>query len=460
VKSFRGTIIFAVIVAAVAGYTYWDYKNSQKAEERKAEAEKLVPIQESEIASIRLTHKGETLELKKDGSKWKVTAPVEDLGDAGAIRAYIDTIAAEKGQVIKSEGVQWKDYFLDPPGATLILKKADGGEIKVEIGSNASFDGQHFLRMGDSVYIGSAVWARIMEKPVGQVRDKTIFRVDTEPTAIEIRNQSKDLKEKVKLNRQGALWKVDGLVDELVDPVKVRKFVDDLRQLRADDFAPESKSDRKTLTKYKIQPADRSVKVHYEVDGKPGVFTMDIGAAVDGSHYAVTSDSEAVFKLGTAAADKFQVTSATFRQTHPLTFAKNEVSQIHVDVNKTQLRLKKIETGGWSIDGQQEGKEVQPGKVDDLLDKMTKLATKDFPKSAKGLDSPKGRIRLSRADGAPILELAWGEEYVIPYGPLKGENLYFARSSLAKDIVGISSFDIKELPVLELVKSVPVSEKK
>src|SRR5262245_15001937 len=143
-------IAVALAVAGVLALGMVLALRKQDREERQQRAEARLPLfDDRQVTGLTLQTRRGAWRVAREGSEWRVVAPVEDAADPKAVEAVI-------GAARKSRGLQTIDapealaaYGLGPPGATLTLEGGRGPPPSV----------------GEVAPTGDAIFARVEGRP-------------------------------------------------------------------------------------------------------------------------------------------------------------------------------------------------------------------------------------------------------------------------------------------------------
>jgi hypothetical protein len=180
-RGFKSTVALLIVLGGLGAYIYFV---ASKAEDTGSKNEKMFPgvIADSiEELSVR-SESNETTSLKKQDTKWTMTAPVaaraSDM-DASAITSGIAGL--EIIRVVEENPTDVKDYGLDKPQIEVTFKSADGKPSgTLAIGAKTATGATLYARKNDEkrvVLIGEFNEATF-NKGTFDLRDKAIMTVD------------------------------------------------------------------------------------------------------------------------------------------------------------------------------------------------------------------------------------------------------------------------------------------
>jgi hypothetical protein len=205
------TWILIAALAVVAGYFFLvDEKDRARNVTERAQGAKLFPYRAEEVDGFVLVNpKGERIEVARDGSGWKIVAPVETRGAGPEISSFV----AQLVPGIRSSELQnvrnVADYGLEKPFATVIMRRSGGASSDTLLVGDATPAGSKcYVRLGSSpnVLLSSEITRNLMNKGLFHLRDKNFLPegyggID----AVEIRSTSK----RIRLVNEAGMWRLE-----------------------------------------------------------------------------------------------------------------------------------------------------------------------------------------------------------------------------------------------------------
>ena len=123
-KSFRGTIIFTLIVVGAGLYSYFEVFKKENEEAAKKEINsQIYKLKIEEISRIELTIGDHLVVLQKTGELWSLEKPIADKADQTQVKNFLDTVLREKTSSVVEEGdkINLKTFGLEKPEFRLKL---------------------------------------------------------------------------------------------------------------------------------------------------------------------------------------------------------------------------------------------------------------------------------------------------------------------------------------------------
>lgn len=446
-KSFKGTYIFAALVAGVVIYAYvFEFKKGEEEEKQKEQSARLFVVEQDKIDAVTVSSKGGSLDLKKVGQGWKIFLPAEDYADIYAVNSLLSVIATEKSDDTVAEGAEAdpKVFGLSEPLGTIKFQAGDQSGALVVSQESAIGGKRYAMREGESKIL------LVGYGPEGQVNKTSLdFRskravnipfTDVESLSIEGRLASR--RSRVQLKKVDGNWNLLHPVEVQADNGSVASYLTQLEGLSANTIVSDKSTDASELKKRLLS----SPTILVDVQSKDGrTFRIEVGAPKDSKTHVRVSDRTALLEFPQAATDALVKEADDFRDRKaPFKFDKAAVSQIHVQSSLAQYQILKGPKG-WSLETPVP-KVLAEEQLEALLVGLSNLEVKHYLGGGAGakLDPARGEVVLKDASANVLLSLKWSDD---PRNP----GLYFARSSLSQELLHVESSRVSILPMQTLV---------
>ncbi|MDX9732170.1 MAG: DUF4340 domain-containing protein, partial [Bdellovibrionales bacterium] len=405
-KQFPTTLVFMVVVAAFATWTYFSqYKGRIASDKAKEEASAVLAVSNSAVTGIEISvAAGENrperkTRLEKQDGTWRVLEPFTDLGDGPSIETFLTTVAAEKSKdtVVEAKDgdaeIAWATYGLDKPSLVAILKSQKDTEAesqrKIEIGSVKAYDGSLYVRFDGAsrVVLANSTLEAALMKDARDLRDKRFFPGEhPEFETVEILASGGPA---VRLEKKEGLWVETGAAASAwpLDQGAVTSFVQSVSNLRGNDIWAEDKNDAIVMKGRKLDRPGLTVRL-----GAVGGARYEMKLAALGKDESVTagigSARPVVFSVYKAQIESLTKKIEDFRDLkHPFRFNVADVEAIELERSKDDagLPVLKKKDGQWVIDpmdqrftvtGDDSDPEVDSIEVDRLLRELSELSAK------------------------------------------------------------------------------------
>jgi hypothetical protein len=269
---------------------------------------------------------GTTVEVDRDGDKWKITKPGNYLANPTAVRQLLSALLEVKvADFIADAPGSVSQYGLEKPHLTLTVYGKGGVQESLLFGFKQSEQGKDgiYVRRGEStpVYTVHEWVLGAVDKSALDLRDKTVFNFD--PASV----QSAELTvgaEKFALRRAaGGKWNVaEGASIAPADVAVVERLLDEIRDLRGVSIIADPMPSPKPFG----LDAPQIVVTLSGKDGKPigtikfSRISVKPAAPAPGEkpearveYYATSTAGTAVYSISDFSYSQFNKTAAVFR---------------------------------------------------------------------------------------------------------------------------------------------------
>ncbi len=183
---FRGLIIAACVLCALAIALYWSSRHKPSAENA-APAANNPPILKTDtqaITAITLKTKGaEPITLEKSAGNWRITAPAQYNADQETVAQMLSTLSALDSQrLIENNAVNLQQYGLKDPSFELDFTGKDNKTQSVSFGdATPTGDAVYAMAGGDpKVFTTASYNQSSLKKTLNDLRDKRLLPVNSD----------------------------------------------------------------------------------------------------------------------------------------------------------------------------------------------------------------------------------------------------------------------------------------
>lgn len=416
----RRLMIAALLLVGLSGALWWS--NQQEAGKDKTSSPddppKILQIPQDQIAKIEIRRLGADPVILVKGDAWKIQAPRELPADADAVNAMVSALAVlPSDRLVDDKVSDFKPYGLQTPILTIIVTRKDGKS--------------HTLHIGDDAPSGSATYARVdgeqrlftiasftktaLEKTWRDLRDKQLLPFDSEKlTRVELAGKGAP----IEFGKNNAnAWTI-------LKP----------RALRADNFAAEElvrklKDAKMEVTNDTEEEATWPAKFAAatpvgiaKVTDQKGTLQLEVRKGKENDYYAKSSALEGVFKTTAETGEALAKGLDDYRNRKLFEFGFNQPDHVEVKQDGATYLFAKSGT-----EWKRNGKTVDPGAVQQVVDKLRDLTALKFADSAAG---------------APVAEYTVGKEKVIV---TKQGDTYFARRENEAEVSILDGKSVNEI---------------
>jgi hypothetical protein len=268
----RHTLIYAVILAAVAGYySYFEVFRPHQKQQADQVARKVFQFAVDEVNALEILPRGKPpVRLAKE-ARWQITEPfkadVDETSLNGMLNA-LETLQRDRQVVENSEDI--KVFGLQEPALTLRFKSRDAWH-ELLIGDQNPVGDAFYAKTGErpSVFLMARGNWSIFDKGAKDLRRRQLFTFEPQTvTAIEIAWQGGEHFTVTKDDT--GVWRAPDQADKAIKRSKVDHVLDQIHWLRARDFLAEDTADIKP---WGLDPPYVSVKLRLK-EGQDAILQL------------------------------------------------------------------------------------------------------------------------------------------------------------------------------------------
>ena len=439
-RPFQPTIIATVVVAALAAFSIYDYKkNGEISNDTKAGEQKtLFKLVKEDVQKIVLTRPAEGVELVRVGQEWRVTKPLEDLAETGAIESFLYLALAQKGKVFRGpdDGTpNWAEFGLDPGLGSIELQGRDEA-IKVLVSSKNAFDGSYYLRLNDEVLLGDRGMAQIADRQANSFRSRRLWRKDDVPIqSVEVELDYLGVKKKMKLTVEASQWKLTPAVAFPLDHERIDHWVKRMQNLIPSEIVKDEITEE-TKKEFLLSKPSMIVKLNFGDQGGES-WTLTVGQDRAEEVFVYTDVRPTIYKSGTAALRQIRAGPEFFRDGRaPFKFEMEKVTQVEVSQPQFNHLFKK-DVNDWAFAGDDKTVKVDPEKLKGFFQNLGTLEAHEFVTGRPAGFKPTHRAVLKDAQGKVVYEVSWGGAHKSSLPQNQGIPLQLVKASLSDSLVAV-----------------------
>lgn len=433
----KKTILVAVIFAALLGLYLWDQGRIQKETAAQEEQKRLVTAAKADITGVSVEREGGKLQLRKEGGRWLMSAPVEARAGDSAVDGLVAQIdQAQRNEPFEVTEARLAEFGLAKPAARLEVKAAAKNyAAQIDIGAETPDGTQVYARSGGmgSIFTIPASVRQQLTRPAAELRDKRLVPADlSNAIAFEINDSSRTLA----AGKQGEAWTLTAPEKLKGDADQIRQFLGGLNSAEASDFLDTPSLNLASLGldpprwRGRFTVADEGTTRTYELTvGDPVTSgSTELYAKCDADKYSVIARGQLVAKI--------HPTVTTLRDKSLFTLKSPDVGWITISLRGNPLYLERDSAGLWRIHGDPDTP-VDQGKVSQVLAQLLALEATKFYKpdetpgvEAMGLVRPTLLVRVANRDRTTTESLETGAKP-------EGEEFVWGRMIDTDQVVGI-----------------------
>lgn len=371
--SSRNLIAAIILLAALSGAVWWAQKHPTKpADANTPPVTKLVDIPESSVKQVDIAAKGQPeLVLKRQGGKWKITAPKPAGADQDAVATMLATLSPLNADSLVTDATgNAAQYGLVPPPLTVKVYQKNGKTHTLNFGNDVAVGSLAYVRLGsdNKIYAVAGSNKSAFDKKEVDLRDKRLLTFDSaKVTSVDITNP-KGTVEFAK-NNEGN-WQIVKPQPMRADAFAVDDLVRKLGDAKMDLSSPSA------LPQAQSAYIDGTPVGTAKVTDASGTQTLDV-RKMKNDYYAKSSIIPGAYKINSDLATDLEKTAADFRNKKLFDFGFSDPTKIVFTQNgKTRTYVRS------GTDWKEGGKTLDPGSVQSLIDKLRDLTATGFPQQA------------------------------------------------------------------------------
>jgi hypothetical protein len=427
----KGLLIALVLLAGFGGAAVWVYKHPASDDSKKTSegSVKLLTISDDQFQGIKISKvSGETLDLKKEGGKWRMLAPQTlslDQDTMASMQSTLSGLTSE--QLIEPNATDLKAFGLDRPTLDVSVTRKDGKTDRVLIGDDTPTGSGAYAKLaGDNrVFTVTSMVKSTLDKRPDDLRDKRLLTFDGDKLS-RVDLMAKGAPVEFGKNGQGE-WSIvkprpmraDGsAVDGLVAKLKDAKM--DVTML-TDDAAKKFANGTKVAT---VTMTDAG-----------GAQTLEVRRDAEKNVYAKSSVVDGIYKTSVDLGDALDKSVDDFRNKKLFDFGFSDPQK--VDVKGASY----VKDGDkWK----QNGKPMDNSTVQNLIDKLRDLSATKFAEAGGGspvFDATVLSNSGKRTEKVTITKQ--GDQY---FAQREGEPSIYVLDGKAVEDLQKAAADVKEAP--------------
>lgn len=404
--SLRGTLVLALIFAALAGYLYF-VELPRKTDDDETSA--LLRLDEASVSRIELEHPGRKVVLQKQDGAWQMLEPVAAPADQRSVENLIGAVGEARVKRTLEEAEELAVYGLDVPSATIRLEAGGESLGVIEVGRNAPVGGSVYVQRDDdgAVMLTDASFATRIDQQAADLRDKTILpfeRGDVSWISIAAGADAAPLR----MERDGDGWRITAPAAHAADRSAVSGLLSTLEALRAVDFLDEEGAD---LGRFGLDAPRRTLTLGLD-DGEP--LELRVGNEVEGKLRVQTNRRPTVYTVASWVADSVDKRPEHFRDKTVASFAPDTAAKVRITVPEGESLELSRTSDTWSAVGRDAA--VDATAIAELLRVLSRLEgfeiAAELPPggdlSPFGLAPPRRTLRVSDAGGEQLAAVSIG----------------------------------------------------
>ena len=422
----KGLLIGVALLAVLGGLVFWSNKSQAAKEKAPTDTStKLLNIPDDQFQQIQVKKlTGETITLKRDNGKWRMTEPKDlpaDQDSVSSMTSSLGSLTADK--VIEDKAGDLQQYGLATPTLDVQVLRKDGKTDHLLIGDDTlTGSGAYAKLAGDSKVVTISSFTKTsLDKRPDDLRDKRLMSFDSDKlTRVELTAKGAPMEFGKNAQNEWAIVKprplradgsaVDGLITKLKD-VKM-----DLTETDA-------------LKKYAEAPKVATATV----TDASGTQTIEVHKDKDKNVFAKSSAVEGIYKVNADVADAMDKGLDDFRNKKLFDFGFSDPGKIDLKGVSYTKDGDKWKSGSKTMDNT---------TVQTLIDKLRDLAATKF--ADKGGGDPVFETTVTSNSGKRVEKVLISKQGTQYFAQREGEPSIYELDGKAVDDLTKAAADVKE----------------
>lgn len=458
-KSFKGTLILAVIVAGIGGFAFFEYKKANQEKEAERTARHLIKnLQVTDVAEVRHVSEAINFTVKAEAGKWMMELPQEDVADTESVESLIRGIAVSDVEEVGSESPDWAKYGLDKPVNEIFFKYKNGKEDKIAVGRIRSFDQGFYLRLNDgkNFLVAPRSFDSFVAKSAKDLRSRKFQMPDAAWGKIQLISKKKDRLANFGFELVGGKWQSTRLKSMRLNEDAIMNFRRAIEDVKGDDIVTVDNTDAKRKDLGLGRP---ELTIDIEAIAAPDSKTANkvqllISSEKDGNVHFTSNLNRAIYKTAVRNVEALFKIEDDFRdRKFPFEFEPAKVTKVKLVDAKGQSKGSFRKDGiSWVSDVAPEaGKVIKQAALEEFVKAIASLDIRDFSNKSPGSDL-KSEISLLDAADQPVIKLNFGRPYKV-----KDDEFYVVKASTSADTFGVRRGTFDELLNREFFEAAPAA---
>ena len=366
-----GLIVAIVVLGGLTGTLYWS-NHHKPAESTEASADtppKILAVKEADISRFDLKKNGvdQVAGERNSSGQWRITSPTTLPADQSAVSSLLGTFSSLNSQrLVEEKAGNLASYGLNAPKLEFDLSEKDNKTQKLLLGDVTPTGNGIYAKLdGDArIFIMPSFDKTSIDKTANDLRDKRLLTLDPDKIS---QVDLVEKKQEIAFDRNKDEWQivkprplradgsqVDELVRALTDAKMELNVLDDPKKI-ASAFASATPVATAKLT---AESGTQELQVRKNKD----------------DYYAKSSAVEGTYKVASTLGQALDKNLDDFRNKKLFSLGSEEPNKIEIRDGTKSYFLTRSGEDWWSGNA----KKMDPGTVQDLIDKIRDLSASKF----------------------------------------------------------------------------------
>jgi hypothetical protein len=410
----RKILLLTFLVAILFAFIFLFERKMPTTSEAQQKNDLVWELPEDQVELVRTEHAGAVVELKKNGTGWRITKPEPYPADSTAA----EDLASQLAKLRRAGGeapaeARAEDYGLTTPTAKATLGWKDPENAArhftrtLEFGVDIPGTDAAAARVAGTTHVlfVSARLAAAARKGPDDFKSKEVFGGSAADAARVDIDRGRG---RVSLAKKNGAWWLSQPVVDLADGDFSSRFVDELLGLRALEFVSAGDSAKANLATFGLLPPLYRVTIS-DGNGKTSV-TVEFGATRSDGNSVYARRETQVFTVPSTVAEDLSKEAVVFREPRLVRFERMAVTGLEGTFGGDKLEIAKKDST-WSSGAAN----VPAPSADDLMTAVLDLKSRGF------LDDSTAAALKAGAPAATVVVKTTTETWTITLFPVRGD---------------------------------------
>jgi hypothetical protein len=429
----RNLLVAAAVLLALSGAVWWAQKHpsSGSTSTTPTATVKLLDVPASSISQVSVAKKGNpAVVLAKQADKWGITAPQSYPADQSTVETLLGATSPLNAEnLVEAKPSDPSQFGLAAPSLVVEMHEKGGKTDKISFGDDVPGESTVYASIGSDpkVYAVSSSVKSSFDKSVNDLRDKRLLTFDPQKlTQVQLGSAKTDV---VFGKNSGGEWQMVKPAGMRADTSQVDDLVRKLGDARMDFSA--SPEDQK---KAKDAMATGQLAGGVRITDASGTQTLTVKKVKD-DYYGKSSVADSSYKINADLGKDLEKSVDDFRNKKLFDFAFADPNKLTLQAGGDTKAFLRQGTD-WKLNG----KTMDPGTVQSVIDKLRDLASTRFVTSGFGDVADSFTVESNDGKRTERVEIA------------KAPTGYFARRSNEPTIYQLDAKSVDD--ILEGIKAI------
>lgn len=383
-KRGTSTLVLVVLGLALGAYIYFVESKRPAPSAAANEKPKLFDVKPDAITELKLTSSsGESTTVKKDGTTWKVTEPIQADADQAELSSLTSSLSTlELQRTVDENPSDLSAFGLQTPKASVGFKAGDAQDFQyVQFGAKTPTGSDMYAKLAseNKVFLVSGFLETTFDRKTFDLRDKSVLKFDRNGvTGIEVASGG----QLVQLAKADDAWRMAKPWQSRGDYGTVEGLVGRLNTGQMKTLVADNPKDLKT---YGLDKPAISVTVSA---GSSQAALSIGGSAPDNQHYARDSSRPLVFTVDQTFVDDLKKAPADYRPKDLFDFRTFTGNRVEVTRAGSAIVFERVKGEGENASEvwkqTQPALDVEASTIEDFLSKASNLRADSFVETVPG----------------------------------------------------------------------------